>query len=312
MKAAILRMLESNATVSGNRLSRKLGISRVSVWKHIRRLQELGYVIETSSRGYRLVDRPGVAYPWEMGRWQDLVRYLDETTSTMDEALRLAHAGCPAFTTVVAGRQSRGRGRLQRRWESESGGLYFTVVLRPAISPAEAPRINLAAAVDLAVALENLCGLEARLKWPNDILVDGRKVAGILSQMEAESDRVAFVNVGLGVNLSNDPGRVVPGAGSVYRLTGRKIAASVLLKQFLDRFAGRFERGHLDRALEHWRRLSLTLGRPVTVVTLRERYRGIAKDITEDGGLILEMDDGTLKTVAYGDCFHNRPAEPPK
>ncbi len=309
MKAEILNILDGGGIVSGSRLSQKLGISRVSVWKHIQRLQQLGYVIETSSKGYRLVDRPPAAYPWELGRWQDLVHYFAETTSTMDEALRLAHAGCPAFTTVVAGRQTRGRGRLQRQWESEDGGLYFTVVLRPAISPAEAPLINLAAAVDLAVTLEDVCDLNVQVKWPNDVLVKGRKVAGILSQMEGESDQVAFVNVGLGVNLNNDPGKVVPAAVSVSRLIGKKVPSSAVLKQFLDRFAQRLESGRLGQALDKWRRLTVTLGQAVTVVTLRESFQGIARDITGDGGLILELEDGTLKTVAYGDCFHNRPVQ---
>ncbi len=309
MKAEILNILAGGSTISGNKLSQALGISRVSVWKHIQRLQELGYVIEASSRGYRLIRRPGSAYCWEMGRWKDLIHYFDETTSTMDEALRLAQAGCPAFTTVVAGRQSRGRGRLQRRWESEDGGLYFTVVLRPEISPAEAVRINLAAAVDLALALESICRVRARVKWPNDILVDGKKVAGILSQMEAESDQVAFVNVGVGVNLNNDPAKMVSGAVSIYRLTGRKVAASDLLRNFLDRFSRRLGNWQLSQALDQWRRLSVTLGQAVTVVTLRGRCQGVARDIANDGGLILEMNDGTLKKVAYGDCFHNRPLD---
>lgn len=304
MKAEILAQLQRADVVSGERLSQVLGVSRVAVWKHIRQLQELGYEIEATSKGYRFCSAPDAPFPWVFGQRADQVHYYPEISSTMDIAMELARQGCPAFTIVVADRQTKGRGRLQRTWQSMLGGLYFTMVLRPRMPLALAPLINLAAAVDLAMTVEALYGIQTQLKWPNDVLVEGRKLAGILSQMAAETDHIEYVNVGIGVNVHNDTSQVQPPAISVAQLTGCAISRADILARFWERFEQRLDAGLWSDVVTQWKARASTLGRLVRVQTLYDLLEGRAVDVEENGGLILEKADGQRMTIVYGDCFH--------
>ena len=178
MKGQILNILRTETgVVSGKALSTNLGISRVSVWKHIKKLQEVGYDIEASPKGYLLVSSPDVLYPWEFGDKGSKIHYFDEVESTMDVARSLARNQCPHFTVVIASRQKKGRGRLKRAWLSSEGGLYFTIVVRPKIPPAFSSRINFAASMILAKTLRSMFKIRAMVKWPNDILVEDRKIS---------------------------------------------------------------------------------------------------------------------------------------
>ncbi|RJQ70717.1 MAG: biotin--[acetyl-CoA-carboxylase] ligase [Desulfobacteraceae bacterium] len=305
VKAKILSQLSQSATfISGERLSATLGVSRVAVWKHIRQLQELGYRIETSSKGYRLLSGPDTPFPWAFGERADRVHYYPEVGSTMDIAMELARGGCSGSTVVVAERQTRGRGRLQRNWQSTAGGLYFTMILRPQMEPSTSSLINLAAAVDLADVLESLYGIRVQLKWPNDVLVDGRKLAGILSQMVADPDRIEFVNLGIGINVHNDTRNLQPPAVSVASLTAQPVSRAHILASFWDRFEQRLDTGDLSGVVPQWKQRALTLGRHVKVQTFHEMYEGVAVDIEKNGGLILKTAEGNYTTVIYGDCFH--------
>ena len=212
-KAKILALLrEESAILSGETLSNKLGLSRTAIWKHIQKLQECGYDINASGKGYQLNAEPDTPYPWEFPDREEDIHYYPEVSSTMDIARKLARGGCPALTVVAADRQTLGRGRLQRHWHSEAGGLYFTVVMRPNVAPMVSLRVNFCASLVMALTLQQLYGIHAAVKWPNDILVSDRKLAGMLSEMEAETDRVAYVNVGIGLNVNNDPSPAAPGA----------------------------------------------------------------------------------------------------
>jgi BirA family biotin operon repressor/biotin-[acetyl-CoA-carboxylase] ligase len=222
----------------------------------------------------------------------------------MDTAMELALTGCPAFTVVVAERQTKGRGRLQRTWQSTAGGLYFTMVLRPQIPLALAPLINLAAAVDLAICLEALYGIRTQLKWPNDVLVEGRKLAGILSQMAAETDRIEFVNVGIGLNVHNDTHQIQPPAISVAQLTPQPVLRAAILARFWECFEKRLDEGAWSAVIAQWKVRAATLGRFVKVQTLYDMFEGRAVDLEENGGLVLEKSDGKRITIVYGDCFH--------
>jgi BirA family transcriptional regulator, biotin operon repressor / biotin---[acetyl-CoA-carboxylase] ligase len=305
VKAKILTQLaQETKTISGERLSEMLGVSRVAVWKQIRQLQQLGYTIEASSKGYRLLSGPDTPFPWIFGERAERVHYYPEVGSTMDIAMELARKGCPDFTVVVADRQDKGRGRLQREWQSAPGGLYFSMILRPKIDPSAGPLINLAAAVDLADVLEALYGIQARLKWPNDVLVDERKLAGILSQMMADPDRIEFVNVGIGINVTNDTRSIRPPAVSIVDLTRHDVSRAEILKSFWDRFEGRFCAGHLLNTVAQWKQRAVTLGRRVKVQTLSGFYEGLAVDVEQSGGLVLQTDEGKRETILYGDCFH--------
>lgn len=307
MKAEILKHLSQSSTVlSGERLSEAIGVSRVAIWKHIRQLQELGYDIKTTPKGYRLIAEPDTPFPWAFGLRADRVHYRPEVGSTMDEAMTLARSGCPDFTVVVADRQTKGRGRLQRIWHSVQGGLYFTVVIRPRIPTADIALINLAAAVDMAATLESLYNIHPQLKWPNDLLVDGRKLCGILSQMAAEPDRIDFVNLGIGINVHNDTRHVEPPAVSVAAIAGTAVSRAEILAGFLDRFEQRVARGQegLRHVITQWKERAMTLGRHVRVQTLKDIFEGRAVDLEDNGALVLETADGSRMTIIYGDCFH--------
>ncbi|MHC1579031.1 MAG: biotin--[acetyl-CoA-carboxylase] ligase, partial [Dehalococcoidia bacterium] len=203
IRGQILKILrERSDYVSGETLSSQFGTSRVSIWKHIRSLKKDGYVIEASPRGYRLVSSPDLLLPYEFPGLEQRIHYFPELGSTMDAARELAKKGAAEGTIVIAEAQTRGRGRLNREWLSPAGGIYFTIILRPRISPAYAPRINLMASVAVAATIKKLFGLKVGLKWPNDVLIEGRKVCGILAEMDAEMDVVNFVNAGIGINAN--------------------------------------------------------------------------------------------------------------
>ncbi|RZB31307.1 MAG: BirA family transcriptional regulator, biotin operon repressor / biotin---[acetyl-CoA-carboxylase] ligase [Desulfobacteraceae bacterium Eth-SRB2] len=305
MKGQILKILRAeNGVVSGETLSSHLGISRVSIWKHIKKLREFGYNVQATPKGYRLINDPDILYPWEFGDRELNIHYFDEVTSTMDVAGNLARNDSPHFTVVIAGRQSKGRGRLKRTWLSSEGGLYFTIILRPQIPPAFISRVNFAASMILARTLRNMFHIDARVKWPNDILVNERKVAGLLSEMEAETDMVKFINIGMGVNVNNNPTPREPMAVSLKKIIGRNILRKQLLAGFLDEFENRLNKDTLDNVISEWKSYSLTMGRPVKIVTTHDEFKGIAVDVDNTGALMLKLADGSIKKIIYGDCFH--------
>lgn len=305
MKKQILELLESGeGPVSGETISRKLSVSRVSVWKHIQRLRELGYPIEAGPKGYRLEGMPDCLYPWEVPNWESRIHYFQQLESTMNTAREMARQGADEMTTVVAEVQTRGRGRLERQWDSETGGLYFTVVLRPEVPPMLSYRINFSAAVEMARTLRHLHGVDARLKWPNDILVGEDKIAGMLAEMETKGDRVKYINLGIGLNVNNRPGPHLPKAVSVSEILGSSVPRKAILSDFLDRLHGAIrEIGQRD-VIAEWKTLAATLGRRVTIATTREAFEGVAEDVDEAGALVLRSDDGSVKRVVWGDCFH--------
>jgi BirA family biotin operon repressor/biotin-[acetyl-CoA-carboxylase] ligase len=208
------------------------------------------------------------------------------------------------MTTVVAGLQKKGRGRLQRPWVSDAGGLYFTVVTRPEVGPQQSGRANIAASVALARVVADTCRIAARVKWPNDILVNGRKLAGLLAEMDAEADRVAFVNIGIGINVNNEPPPLDTGAVSLRGLTGAPVSRKALLGEFLERFEARLRSGLGPELIEEWKAINATLGRRVRVATARQNVEGRAVDVDENGALVLEAEDGSRQRIFYGDCFH--------
>jgi BirA family biotin operon repressor/biotin-[acetyl-CoA-carboxylase] ligase len=304
MKGKILQELRSKKrVVSGEQLSASLGISRVSIWKHIHKLQELGYEIHSGAAGYRLVKTPDVTYPWEFPGRESKIKFYPEVSSTMDVAKDLARKNCPDFTVIIAGRQTQGRGRLNRQWMSDDGGLYFTMVLRPDIPVALSARINFLASLTLARVLRNMFDIAASVKWPNDILVDGRKISGMLSELEAEADRVFFINIGLGINVNNEPPKIETGATSLKKVTGREIYRNQLLANFLDEFEERMQKADFENVISEWKKFTITLNRKVRIVTRHGVTEGTAMDVDNDGALVLELEEGKRKKIVYGDCF---------
>ncbi len=312
MKAVILAMLrQSETAVSGESISERLGVSRVAVWKHIHRLQELGYRIAAGAQGYRLLHSPDALFPWEFGPREARIHYHARVDSTMDIARKLAREDCPDFTVVIAESQRRGRGRLGRRWNSAAGGLYFTIVLRPQIAPVLSARVNFFASLMLVLTLREELGIAAAVKWPNDILVGERKLAGMLSEMESAGGEVSFVNIGIGINVNNDPVLQEPNAVSLRVLMGKPVGRRKLLEAFLDRLERNIDQAASAQIVDRWKRHTTTLGRAVRVVTRRRVFQGLAMDVDANGALLLRQTDGTLQTVTHGDCFHRNPRSAP-
>jgi len=314
LKRQILQYLrEAEGIVSGEQMSDRLGVSRVSVWKHIRSLQAAGYPIASTPRGYQLNGRPDVLQPWEFPGREGRIHCHDEVPSTMTIARELARQGCPEFTVVTAEQQTGGRGRLGRVWHSQRGGLYFTIVLRPTLPSQLSSLTTFAAGLTWAQLLRKDYGIDAGLKWPNDLLVDERKLSGMLSELDARGELVTFVNIGIGINVNNDPTLKEPTAVSLAQLLGRKIDRSDLLQGFLDRFERKMtEERCLDNIIAEWKPLAVTMNRPVKIVTTRASIEGIARDVDETGALILEGPDGTRQRIIHGDCFHQAGSDDPK
>ncbi len=308
MKSQLLKILSHDGElISGETISKQLGISRVAVWKHIQKLQACGYEIESGPTGYSLKFSPDIPYSWEFHRREPNIHYFDQLDSTMDTARQMARKGCPDFTVVIAGTQIQGRGRMDRSWVSQKGGLYLTLVLRPDIPAVMSPRVNFAASLVLAQTLRDTCGIDARVKWPNDILVHGQKISGMLSEMEAAEDRVAYINIGIGINMNNQPPPDLPTATSVRALKGEAVSRTNFLAEFLDRLEAKLHPQDFSRVIADWKSISATLGQQVRIVSRNEITEGKAMDVDPNGALIVETPDKTLKTIYYGDCFHRHP-----
>ncbi len=299
------RVLDSLADgpVSGPELAESLGISRAAVWKHVEALREAGFGIESHGDGYTLTDVPefggaaveyGLEAPFE-------IEYHDTIDSTNNRARALAKAG-ETDVAVLADEQTGARGRLDRPWSSPSGGIWLSLVCRPDIPPAQAPIYTLAAAVATADALSNV-GVDAGIKWPNDVLVDGKKLVGILTEMEGEADRVSWIVVGPGINANVDADTVPETATTVRELVG-DIDRAELTRDLIERFDEL--RADPECVLPAWRESALTLGRRVRVETPDGEIVGTAVDVEFPGTLVIETESGTER-VSAGDCEHLRP-----
>ncbi len=315
--------------LSGEVLSSKLGLAPAEVFRQIDRLRAQGYRIDmVGHRGYRLVSLPDRLTPLEVGPFlttHDVGRALhhfEETTSTNDEARRLAEEGAFHGETVVAERQTAGRGRRGRSWFSPPGrSIYLSVVLRPDVPPARAPELNLVAAVAVARTLRDAFGLPAGIKWPNDVNARGRKIAGILTELETRGTAIDFVVLGMGVNVnqgSDDfPPELRETATSIRIELGTSVDRPLLTAALLSRFEGLYDAwvregfAPIRTALEA---LSVTLGRRVEVHLgegeAAQILAGEAVAIDETGALVVRDDRGTPHRIVAGDVVHLRPCEP--
>jgi BirA family biotin operon repressor/biotin-[acetyl-CoA-carboxylase] ligase len=299
--------------ISGAELARRLGISRNAVWKHVEVLRGEGWDVETRhARGYRIVGRPdgmdadAVTKLLATRVFGRRLVCLASTGSTSNDAAALAREGAPEGAAVIADTQTAGRGRLGRTWASARGvNLYMSVLLRPNVPPAAAPQLSLVAGLAVARSLEGE-GLDPRIKWPNDVLLDGRKVCGILTELEAEADRVAFVVVGIGVNLNSRldhfPPELHDKATSVLLATGRMVSRAAFTARLLaelERCYGRYIEAGFGVLADDWNARSALTGRTVTVAgAAREAVTGRCTGIDADGALLVAGGAGVHRVLA--------------
>ncbi|GAW27487.1 biotin--[acetyl-CoA-carboxylase] ligase [Carboxydocella sp. ULO1] len=320
MKEKILEMLLASPgkPISGEEISRLLGISRAAIWKHIQALRAEGYEIESRTRqGYRLLQQPDLLtgqsiWPYLIADLRERIKifHFHQLDSTNIYARKLATAGAPEGTVVIAESQWAGKGRKGRSWQSASGkGMWLTLVLRPPILPRQTTLLPLLTAVAVVEAVEKTVpGAACGIKWPNDVLAQNRKLAGILTEMSAELDMVNFVLVGVGVNLNQDEEDFAPDllgtAISLKQLAGDKVNRGQFTAAFINAFWKLYERYLQEGAqavLGPWRQKALVLGKEVIIHEYTGDWAGMALDIDEEGALLVRDEQQQIRRVLAGD-----------
>lgn len=313
MEDKILKVLKERASgyISGEEFSKELGVTRASVWKHIENLRDIGYDIEAQPHlGYRLAGVPDKLIADEI-TWQLETKIMgrrvysyDEIDSTNDAAYRLAESGEKEGALVTAQTQTKGKGRMGRRWSSPEGGIYLSLILRPDMMPTEISKLTLTAAVSAAESIRRLTGLRCLIKWPNDILINNNKVCGILTELKAEQDVTSFVILGIGVNVNAKPSLLPKGATSISKELGRDFSKVELTKALLRNIESHytlFKKNRFKDIIEEWKNLSAVLGRRVRVADRARTIEGQAVDVDESGALVIRLDSGFNERILAGD-----------
>ncbi|NGQ94537.1 biotin--[acetyl-CoA-carboxylase] ligase [Brevibacillus sp. SYP-B805] len=302
--------------ISGEALSRICNCSRTAVWKHIEELRQEGYRFEAVRRaGYRLLAAPDVIKAEEIqaglatrliGR---VIHAYDDVTSTQLLAHEAAGKGAPEGTIVIAERQTAGKGRLGRAWHSPKGtGIWMSLIIRPSMPLAKAPQLTLLTAVSLAKAIQATYDLTVQIKWPNDLLYEGKKFCGILTELNAESDRINYLVIGIGINVntveSDFPEELKAVATSLRIASGKTVKRAELIQSFCRQFETEYEHylAHgFERTRAEWESLSMSLGRMVTVRTIHTTLEGKAVGLDPEGVLIVQDAAGRQHKVYSAD-----------
>ncbi|MFH1442023.1 MAG: biotin--[acetyl-CoA-carboxylase] ligase [Candidatus Omnitrophota bacterium] len=320
MKSAIIKFLKKREEyISGEEISDSLNISRQALWKNIQNLRDLGYdIVAVPHLGYKLVSRPDRMFPWEIQQDLDTkfigrnIYYYDTVPSTMDVAFEAGvnDLSMPEGSIFLSETQTKGKGRLGRGWSSPKyKGLYLSLVLKPKILPSQASLLTLLTAVGICEAVKEIKGAGAKIKWPNDILINDKKAAGILTEINAETDIIHFVVIGIGINVNNDKKALPAGAVSLKEETAEHIDRVYLLQEVLrciEKNYLLFKQGQAKEIIDKWRGLNTTLGRRVKVNLQTGHLEGEAVDIDADGALLLRKDSGLTQRITAGDIVHCR------
>ena len=286
-------------------MSNTLNISRVAVWKQIKAIKKSGFDIESRPKGYVLLNHNDLLLPFCFREeFQDRIFHFQELETTMDKAKSLAKNNAPHLSVVIAENQTTGRGRLNRKWFSSKGGLWFTLILKPVTPPVLSYIYNFAASLSLSKSLRQLFNLDVSVKWPNDLLLDGKKLVGLLSEMETRGDMVEFINIGIGINVNNQPQKFEPKAISLKDVLHKKVSRRLILETFLDEFKNRIQTIDCQKIIEQWKEMTSTIGSRVRIETLKDVHEGLAIDVDEQGALIIKNKTGETQKIIYGDCFH--------
>ncbi len=321
MKAEMIRLLrESKEYISGQELCDRFEVSRTAIWKMINQLKDEGYVIEAKqNKGYRLVESPDSMEAYELQsrirtKWAGReVSYKKETGSTNIDCKLLAQQGAPHGALAVAEAQVSGRGRRGRSWQSPAGiSIYMSLLCRPDFAPEKAPMLTLVMGLSVAQAVSRYTGLPAKIKWPNDVVVNGKKICGILTEMEMglETKEIQYLVIGVGINVSNEafPEELEGIATSLYleaEEKEKKILRAVLVQYVMEAFEENYERFlqtlDLSGLQEAYNGHLVNRDAAVKVLDPKGEYAGVAKGIDKDGDLLVETEDGTVKKVYAGE-----------
>jgi len=320
--AGLLTLLAENATIviSGARIAKEIGVSRSTVWDRVQRLRELGVKVKGQhSTGYFLEQVPDILTPDMLKQrlkgslFGKRIFHFFKTDSTNRVARELGHAGEPEGAVVIAEEQTAGRGRVGRAWHSQrAAGIYVTLLLRPKLAPVQAPLLTMMAGLSAHSAVQALTGLTVDLKWPNDLLIGGKKAGGILTEMHAEPGQIRFVNVGIGLNVNQEsfPGELASIATSLRIETGKPQSRMELLVRLLREFESdynRFLREGVASVVARFEGVSsYAKGKRVRVTNGTESYVGTTAGLGPEGLLQVRRDDGVMKMVIAGDVAEAR------
>ena len=316
MKKEILSILrKSEGYVSGQNLCERLNVSRTAVWKVIEQLKEEGYEIEgVRNKGYYLKKSPDVMSGAEIESLMNTawagrnVCYFDSTDSTNIQAKKLGEGGGVHGTLVVAGQQTSGKGRRGRGWESPLGtSIYMTILLRPDFAPSKAPMLTLVMAMSVAEAIREKTGAEGLIKWPNDIVLNGKKICGILTEMSAEIDYINHVVIGVGINVNTEsfPEEISAAATSLRAETGECYRRAEIVAAVMERFEQNYsifqECGSFKELKDRYNEMLVNIGREVLILEPGHEYKALALGINETGELLVKKEDGTVAEVFAGE-----------
>ena len=311
----LLKMLADKEYVSGEEISRWLGVTRAAVWKRVQALRENGFVIESAGKkGYHLVWPedcllPAFVKKGLVTKWagQPPMLYADSMTSTNIVLKQAAENGAAHGTVALCEEQTAGRGRRGRGWVSARGqGLWVSLLIRPALSPDRAQLITFAAAIALADAVEKETGLEPLIKWPNDLTLEGKKVCGILLELSGDVEAISYVVAGTGLNVGKEayPAELSNSATSLQAVLGRPVERAPILRSYLaaiERHMDSLSHNGLPGILRAYEKRSCTLHQKVRVTGGAEEFSGTAAGLDENGALLVKLEDGTIRRVLAGD-----------
>lgn len=302
--------------VSGQDIADEFGLSRTAIWKYIKELEEEGYEIGSQrKKGYFLIEAPdlvnaaNISEQLETTAYGRRVKYFKTCLTTQTIAHKEAQSGAADGTLIISEEQTAGKGRLARPWVSSSGrGIWMSLIIRPELAPQQAPQLTLVAAVAIVRAIEEVADIQPVIKWPNDILLNGKKITGILTELQADPDRVKAIILGIGVNanqqLEDFPEELHSIATSLLMETGKKVDRAKLvakIMQYVEQYTALYvEKGFAPIKLL-WESYATITGKRIRANMVKESVDGVALGISEDGRLELQLDDGTIRGIYSAD-----------
>ncbi len=320
MLQKIIKTLKNQTQfISGEQLSKSLGITRAALWKKIKALREKGFTIDAvSAKGYKITKSPEFSIEelnmLAAGSMWEKIFFFEDIDSTNTAAMKLAEKGFKHGVVVLADSQSKGKGRRGRTWFSPAkSSIYMSVILNPEIEPKDATLLTLMAAIACAQAIKNTTGLDVKIKWPNDITLNGKKLGGILTEIKSDTEKIIFAVIGIGINVNvkpdNFPADISSVAASLSGHTGSEHSRTLIIAEILkeiERWHNAIIQGRRQAVISEWKKLTSTLGKRVMIDSSKGAVTGLAEDIDDDGVLLLKLDSGAIVKINAGDLTELR------